>query len=497
MGNIPKPADRLEPSPLTGKFFPAFAFRVQHLPVLPEQILISAGLFGRGYQASGHPAVYGHCDVRGLFVQGRNWRGIVTQKPQASRTTSHSLVSSLICLAVQWAMVVGAAEPYFVGYETEPIMDYGGRTVTSLHQASSRLVHNAASREDWRRYLSPLWEVPSGLLWSLVQHEVNGHGARARECDLRPGYGVGYDLSVFTYIKEEPARIDDVAVLAAGGTEANGVLAHRIIGNALSQRRLRGDTIPLLFFAKLDLSVYALSTPKPENTHESRTDFAQAYKDGNDIAVYLAARQARRVGADTSALWERDYVIDYTETALRNDYDEVQAMAAWNMIDPTLWMSLFSYVKGYLMDGQVAVDAPAIKLGDDYAVALGTRGALGAAEVSRFLDMYVLTPLGLCSVYVRDLKSTLERSMGYGACLSGLRCGDCATVSVHGDTWANPDATNIERDAHGSNVSAELALSVHAKWTVWSKLGWKSEGFFPGLPGDGGIYGGVGLSGRF
>jgi hypothetical protein len=302
---------------------------------------------------------------------------------------------------------------------------------------------------------------------------------------------------VFTYVEEEPEMIDDVAVLAAGGTEANGVLAYRIIGDSLSQRHLRCDTVPFMLFAKLDLSLYALSTPRPRNTEGSRAEFDQAYEDGNDIAVYLAARQARRAEADASSLWNRDYAIDYAETALRDDYDEVQATAAWNMIDPMLWMSLFSYVKGHLIDGQDLADAPAFGEASGYAVAMGTRGALGPAEVSRFLDMYVLTPLGLCSVYVRDLKSTLERSMGYGACLSGLRCGDCATVSVHGDTWANPDATNIERDAHGSNVSAELALSVHAKWTVWSKLGWKSEGFFPGLPGDGGIYGGVGLSGRF
>jgi hypothetical protein len=171
MGNIPNPADRLEPSSLAGKFFPSSAFRVQPLSGLHGRILILARLSGRGYQASGHPGAYGHRDGRRLLVDSRNRRDVVTQRPHASRRTIHSLVSSLICLVAQGGLVVSAAEPYFVGYETEPIMDYGGRTVVSLHQASSRLVSTRQSREMTGGGISHLYgkcrQASSGALFNM------------------------------------------------------------------------------------------------------------------------------------------------------------------------------------------------------------------------------------------------------------------------------------------------------------------------------------------
>jgi hypothetical protein len=54
---------------------------------------------------------------------------------------------------------------------------------------------------------------------------VNGHGGRAREFGLGPSYGFNYDFSAATGIARPPHTNEANALLAAGGTEADGILA--------------------------------------------------------------------------------------------------------------------------------------------------------------------------------------------------------------------------------------------------------------------------------
>ena len=65
--------------------------------------------------------------------------------------------------------------PFFLGYETEPSMDFGGRTLASFHLAACDLGSLITRRKP---VLAVIYEVPLGLMLSTVQHEVNGHGGR-------------------------------------------------------------------------------------------------------------------------------------------------------------------------------------------------------------------------------------------------------------------------------------------------------------------------------
>src|SRR5215218_7716814 len=90
---------------------------------------------------------------------------------------------------------------YFLGYETEPAMDFGGRTLTSLQSGLSRAFGSIRDMGERHPGLAPSWEFPVAAAILLVQHEVGGHGGRGREFGLSPSYGFGIDFSGYTNTK--------------------------------------------------------------------------------------------------------------------------------------------------------------------------------------------------------------------------------------------------------------------------------------------------------
>lgn len=392
----------------------------------------------------------------------------------------------------------GAADvefgPYFLGFETEPAMEAGGRLVTA--------VHGAIGDAGWRFFgkrlhgLVASYEVFFGLGLSIVQHEVFGHGSRAREYNLDPEYGFGIDFSGYTEINKDPRNNLQMVNLSSGGTEGDSVLAHRILLDLCQPGGWPACSIPLLFFTKTDLSLYVFSTsaPKEKNGDAEEGSFVEDYENGNDVAIYLASRQAQRRGGRAEDVWNRDYEIDFQEAELRDTWDHARAAATWNLVDPMMWGSLFLYVRQHLIQGKRVTSAPAIPLGGGYGLTLGTRAALGTESVTRFLDLYVLTPAGVFSVYGRDLTSTEETTMGFGAGVYRLRAGPALRLSLSGDVWQNPSAPEeFEKDSSGWNVSSEADIWLGGPVSLSFKVGGKSEGYFPGTPNDGGAYGGAGV----
>jgi hypothetical protein len=394
--------------------------------------------------------------------------------------------------------------PYFLGYETEPSMDYGGRTVTSVHQGVCDLGASLFRRHSW---IAPAFEVPFGLLLSTVQHEINGHGSRAREYDLRPSYGFGFDFSAYTTIDRDPETNEQMAYLAAGGTESDTVLARRILIDLCRPGGAPASAIPLMLVAKLDISLYSFITVRPEegdetegegstgeDAEEDPSSFVDQYEEGNDIAIYLVTRQGLRNGVDPVDIWERDYTPDFDDPMLEKNWDDVQQMALWNMLDPMVWYSLVRYVNDHVMHGKRYAGAPALFLTEALAVTAGTRGAIGPQSVTRVLDLYLLTDIGIVSVYGRDLNSSKDTTFGFGGGIYRLKLGPHCRLSVAADYWENPDSDEELYDGTGWNASAELDATFGTRFGASAKLGGKSDGFFIGTPTDSGVYFGGGVS---
>jgi hypothetical protein len=231
-------------------------------------------------------------------------------------------------------------EPLFFGWETEPAMEYGGRTLASLQSAASRGLRQAF-RAERHPGASPAWEFPLAAALLLVQHEVNGHGGRAREFGLGPSYGFNYDFSAATGISRPPHTNEENALLAAGGTEADGILAHRLLLDALRPEGIDGAKVPMLLMTKVDLTNYVSGTDKPK----AGNDFLDQFDDGNDIAIYLVSRQAQRVGADPADVWERRYTVDFDDPLLQENWDDARTTALWNLLDPAVVSTVVAYFR--------------------------------------------------------------------------------------------------------------------------------------------------------
>ncbi len=388
--------------------------------------------------------------------------------------------------------------PYFLGHETEPAMEYGGRVMTSLHTAASDLGAALSRRFP---YIAPAYEVPLALVFSTLQHEIHGHGARAREYNLKPSYGFGLDFSAYTTIDRDPRTLAELSALAAGGTEANAIMAQRILLDFCRPRSIPASAAALLLPARLDLSVYIAATSRPradeDGRNENAASFTEEYEQGNDIAIYLATRQATRRDGDPSAVWRRDYAVDFDDPLLRKSSRQTRDVALWNALDPMLWATMFFYVRDHAIRGARTLPAPALPLGDGYGIAIGTRGSIEPQSVSRFLDVYFLTPSAVFGLYGRDLVSTTETTHGYGARIHRLALGSRVEASLSGAAWEYPQAPEKLYDGTGWNVNAEIEIGLTSSMGLALKAGVKNAGYYPGVPTAAGLYGGGGVTAVF
>lgn len=384
-------------------------------------------------------------------------------------------------------------DPYFFGFETDPAMDFGGRDVVTVHSVVNRSLGRVL-RTDRHPFLAPIHEFFFAAGLSTFQHEVFGHGSRAREFDLDPEYSFGFDFSGGTGLNRDPESNLQNIVLAGGGTEGDSVMAHQILLDLYSGDGTDGSKIPLMAIAKLDFSLYCLITPDPT---DSSGDFEDAYEDGNDIAYYGVARQAQRRGADPADVWNNDYVIDFNDAQLSDNYDDLQAAAVWNLIDPAALAAMYGYVADHVRHGATQVRPPVIPLGGGLGLTAGTRAFLGPSEVTRFLDLYLVTPGPLMTMYVRDLQSSVDQAYGFGAGVHKLPLGGSVTLAAGGDYWQTPEADEGLYDGTGWNASGEVGVMVTRHFGVVGKVGGKSDGYFPGTPMESGVYGGAGVQVAF
>jgi hypothetical protein len=382
-------------------------------------------------------------------------------------------------------------DPFFLGYETEPGMDFGGRTVASAQSLISR---GLLSIPGLNRHpaLAPAWEFPVGAFLTVVQHEVGGHGGRGREFGLSPSYGFGFDFSGYTSTKRPPRTSEESSLVGTGGVEADGVMARRILLDALRPDGVDGAKIPLAMMAKLDLTLYVSDVEKPAKHPD---DFIDQYQGGNDMAYYLVARQGARRGARPAGVWNGVYTVDTNDPLLRDTWDDLRVTALWNALDPSLFAAVYSYFHDHVIHGQVRVHPPTLRVADGLSLSLGTRGALGPQSVSRFLDLYGVTRSGVLNVYVRDLDSTIDRTWGAGAAFHGIRLGEGFELGVQADTWKEPNAREGIYDGDTSwNVTGTVDASLGERWGLSAKVGSKSKGFLPGRPQDDGLYAGFGVT---
>ncbi len=383
-------------------------------------------------------------------------------------------------------------DPYFLGHEFEPSMDYGGRVIDSIQRGASR-GFGMLLRTHRRPYLAPIYEWPLAGILHTVQHEVSGHGGRAREFGLRPFY-IFTPFGAGTGLRRDPETNVQNLLIAGGGTESNTVMAQRILLDLYTREGAEGASIPLMLLARADFSIYILISPDPRSDPDG---FFDGYDAGNDFSYYVTARQAQRRGADPGDLWNRDYTIDFDDPMLGEVHDALRAAAIWNLLDPAALAAFYGYVTDHAIRGRVRARPPMIPFGGGFGLTAGTRAAIAPDSVTRYLDLHFVTPHGTLLVYGRDLVSSIDTRYGWGARLHRLRLGPGLTLHLAGDAWTAPDSLEGVERGRGWNATAEAEIGLGRRFRLSLKGGAKSEGFLPGTPfGDGPYFGG-GLSFAF
>src|SRR6185295_12714320 len=162
-------------------------------------------------------------------------------------------------------------------------------------------------------------------------------------------------------------------------------------------------------------------------------------------------------------------------------WNDARATALWNLLDPLLAGAVVNYFREHVLGGEVRVHAPVLRISDGLGLTIGTRGALGPQEVSRFLDLHAVTRRGVFTVYVRDLDSSIDRTYGAGAGVHGLPLGNLQ-IGLAADAWDEPASRERIRSGNGWNANAEVDALLNERWGLAAKVGSKSDGFFPGLP---------------
>jgi len=114
--------------------------------------------------------------------------------------------------------------------------------------------------------------------------------------------------------------------------------------------------------------------------------------------------------------------------------------------------------------------------------------------VTRYLDLYARTPVGLATAYVRDLDSSRERTWGYGAAFTFSPPDTAFSATLAADSWDEPFSAEHGAGDSGWNVLGEVRIPTGRTFGLVAMAGRKTAGFLPGRPTEEGSYAGFGLT---
>jgi hypothetical protein len=382
-------------------------------------------------------------------------------------------------------------DPYLAGWSSEPTMEYGGLMLASVQRVSSRLLGGSAAGRE-HPGLAAAWEIPFAQFLSIVTHEVDGHGGRGREFDLQPRYGLDIlRMTAYTGTLKPPKSRDEIISISGAGTEADTVLANRLLADFARPGGAEASTFALAAFAKLDLTLYVSITAEPNSV--TGPDFLTQFHEGNDIANYLVARQAQRRNGSLDDLWNQVSVVDFDDPLLKKNYDAARVAALWNALDPMLIATGIQYARQHLGGGAARIQVPMLELGGGVGLTAGTRAFLAPSYVTRYADVYARVPFGIGSVYVRDLDSSVARTWGWGASFTVAPAGSRVSANVTGERWDEPRSDEYGEGRRGWNVCGEVQVPIGPRFGFRLTVGRKTAGFVPGRPVPEGTYAGVGV----
>lgn len=302
-----------------------------------------------------------------------------------------------------------------------------------------------------------LFEFSLSNFAMVLQHEIFGHGARAREFNLGD---ISYRINLFsgttTYPIEQynALNINQKAALNTGGVEATSILSQQI-----ERSWMRDDTIDsrfatLFLVNSLDQSVYAFSTS------------SNAFHPDNDATQYIANVNTWQ---GTNALTSH----------------KLKVTTAWDWLDPMIYMAGYELLK-YIWEGQQTLNFSTLHVKNSRY--MPTTRVLYAPWGPEFqLQNHFFTPAEkYIGVFLRYGKLGQASSYGADLFIDPIAEYDCFSLRNQLSIWYQPHllknttaATNTNKYGFAEFLGAyyKMSPSIYA----YGELGYKVSGYLQGV----------------
>jgi hypothetical protein len=308
----------------------------------------------------------------------------------------------------------------------------------------------------------------------LLQHEVYGHGARAREYEsnnikyslnLYPPYGKGGGSTSFNYPDDQPSSIDGDLSITIAGVESNSILSRRLAFRWLQRGKINYRETILYTMSSNDLTEYLWQT-KLSKTHV----------EGNDMLAY------------ESQLNQREGYPDPSEYKLRVNDLATEALVVG--LDPFQYFSLYALFISYLYSGEENFAYPMIELGR-FKYLPSFRMGLTPFGSEIYLDNLIVRSDKVFDIYFRYGIPTFHHFWGLG--FYGMNVVRTArySVDVSADLWNQPAIyingidINEMRSGLGGAISCRVLAKVLDSFAAISVVGEmkaKTTGYMQGEP---------------
>jgi hypothetical protein len=332
-----------------------------------------------------------------------------------------------------------------------------------------------------------LVDFPIANFFLLVQHEVFGHGARAREDGQSPTFSLSVpfpyrllldprtQIGGFAMFKDT-GFLDRDLPATSGGIEAEAHHVHLLAVRALSREGV------LHFSEQLSYLV-------------GRSSYAGSFVAG------AASRSDGRVGDDVAS-WGQELMNRFNlfgEETRR----AVGARLGWawatQLLDPMLWLCAKQLFVDYLWRGERWARVPRFELGDVGLLPM-VRFHLSPFGAEHIIDLVMMHPRLTIDASVRAVSSGLALSVGAGARIFGLRPVSWLELGASLDVWVQPELLHEFRNAYDGRLRPGVSgmVEVHwrpsTRWGVLAQVGAKTEGIVMAQPTRAGVFGLAGLS---
>lgn len=292
----------------------------------------------------------------------------------------------------------------------------------------------------------------------VVQHEIFGHGYRAREYHFKPisyEIGIGWGSTGFSYEDFYSLSMPRRAALSAAGMEANAILSQEIRRGWMQNNVVDRREAILYLLTDLDQSEYILGT-EDESTSPS-----------NDVNGYV-----------------QDVNTWYGDSSLSKG--KLRTYAIVDFLDPSLIMSFFS-VGRYLVEGDPSVAMEMFDFGN-YRYNFCGRLLLAPYGPEFQLQNYLSTPtLQFWQANVRYGNNSGVQSYGLDILTDKIWVYENWNFGNKFYIWRQPMFLQYNSGVDvpsriGAAEFVNVRYKVHKNFAGYAEFGYKTAGYIQGIP---------------